>query len=323
MSVGLPYMGSKRKLSGRILDHILEHNPNCEYFYDLFGGGGSISFEALRRNRFKKVLYNELNTGVVSLLKKIRDDGITKEFYQWVDKDTFNKHKFDDDWFGGLVKVCWSFGNKGVTYLYGRGVEDYKKNFHLVVVDGLDKLDEMMEFCERCVFEKYGIKQDCNLVMPQSVSFYDRRLEIRHQLIAFERLCKSNQIKGLENLKQLQNLKQLEHLERLQNLDKPTITNLSYEQVEIDTPIEKTIIYCDIPYIGTAEYQCGGFNHEGFYDWVKKSDYRIYVSSYESNLFEVESYRHLSTLSATNNQKVTEEKLFCNQIYKKSVDLFG
>ena len=91
--LGLPYMGSKRKLAKRIVDEILQANLKTKYFYDLFGGGGAISFEALQRKKIKKVIYNELNTGVVELLRKIQEDGITKEFYQWIDRDTFNKHK--------------------------------------------------------------------------------------------------------------------------------------------------------------------------------------------------------------------------------------
>ena len=92
MSIGIPYMGSKRKLSKKIVDHILIHNPKCKYFYDLFGGGGAISFEALKRKQIKKVHYNELNTGVVELIKKIKKDGVTKDFYKWVSLDEFNKY---------------------------------------------------------------------------------------------------------------------------------------------------------------------------------------------------------------------------------------
>ena len=68
--MAIPYMGSKRKLAKPIIDYILANNPNTKYIYDLFGGGGAISFEALKRKKIKQVHYNELNTGVVELLKK-------------------------------------------------------------------------------------------------------------------------------------------------------------------------------------------------------------------------------------------------------------
>lgn len=70
MSLGIPYMGSKRKLVSKIISHIKKYNPNCKYFYDLFGGGGAVSLEALKH--FENVYYNELDTGVVRLLEKIR-----------------------------------------------------------------------------------------------------------------------------------------------------------------------------------------------------------------------------------------------------------
>ena len=68
--VGIPYMGSKRKLAKPIIDYIIANNPKAKHLYDLFGGGGTISFEALKRRQFQTVHYNELNTGVVELLKK-------------------------------------------------------------------------------------------------------------------------------------------------------------------------------------------------------------------------------------------------------------
>lgn len=87
MKLGLPYMGGKRKLAKPIIDEILQANPKTKYFYDLFGGGGAISFEALKRKKIKKVVYNELNTGIVELLKKIQKEGVTKEFYKWLVRD--------------------------------------------------------------------------------------------------------------------------------------------------------------------------------------------------------------------------------------------
>ena len=46
-TLGIPYMGSKRKLASKIVDYMLDNNPDCKYVYDLFGGGGAISFEAI------------------------------------------------------------------------------------------------------------------------------------------------------------------------------------------------------------------------------------------------------------------------------------
>ena len=45
--IGIPYMGSKRKLASEIVSFILERHPKTKYVWDLFGGGGAISFEFL------------------------------------------------------------------------------------------------------------------------------------------------------------------------------------------------------------------------------------------------------------------------------------
>jgi len=125
--LGIPYKGSKRKLATKIVNHIIENNPNCKYIYDLFGGGGAISFNAIQRPQIKKVFYNEINTGVVELLNKIKKDGVTDEFYKWVSREEFYKHKNDKTWYSGLIQTCWSFGNNGKDYLFSKENEKIKK----------------------------------------------------------------------------------------------------------------------------------------------------------------------------------------------------
>ena len=188
----MPYMGSKRRLSSEIVNHILTAQPNTKYVWDLFGGGGAISFEFLQHPQIERVVYNELNTGVVELLRKIQKDGITPEFYQWVDRDTFNAHKNDDDWFGGLCKVVWSFGNNQHTYLFGKHIEDMKRQAHECVVNGAP-------------FELDGISFN-NL---QGKTINERRLHFISILTANKKRF------DLEQLEQLQQLPRLQQLERL------------------------------------------------------------------------------------------------------------
>ncbi len=323
--LGMPYMGSKRQLAKKIVDHIIWYNPNVKYVYDLFGGGGAISFELLQRNKIKKVIYNELNTGVVELLKKIRDDGITEEFYQWIDRDTFHKYKNEDTWYGGFVKVCYSFGNDQQNYLFNRELEQYKKNYHLVVVYGEDKLQEMKEYIEKYVYETYGISKVCNLKMPIKKKIQERRLEIRKQLTIYEKECKLEQLQQLERLErlqqleqlqrlqQLEQLQQLQQLEQLQRLERLEIQNKSFEDVIIETPVEETVIYLDPPYKNTGKYQkvvC----YDLLNKYIQESPYKIYLSSYEwGALYEVNCFDHRTTFSNGTNPKKVKEKLFCNR----------
>ena len=286
MSLGIPYMGSKRKIAKPLIDYMLNSNPNAKYFYDLFGGGGAMSFEALKRKRFKKVFYNEFNEAIVNLLIKIKNDGVTPEFYEWIDRETFNKYKDGNCWKSGLIKTCWSFGNnvdKG--YLFGANIEKYKMLLHNIIVNKCQKSILQFEKLTNLQIDNYWLNND---------DLHKRRLNIM-RLIAKE--------KGRGDLESLQNLQQLQNLQ---------ISNLSYEDVKIETPINETIIYCDPPYKGTGKYQ-RDIDHDKFLEWVKNSPYKIYVSSYEFDLPCVFELSHRSSLSATNNSKKVVEKLFCNQ----------
>ena len=282
--LGLPYMGSKRKISKDIVDYILQHNPNAKYVYDLFGGGGAMSFEFLQRKQIKKVVYNELNTGITELLKKIRTDGITPEFYKWIDRDTFNTHKNDETWFGGLLRTVWCFGNNqrpNPPYIFGVGIEEPKRLLHEIIVN-------------RCNVSRLELQKITGLFIEDN---YLAKDDIQARRFEVMRLIKA-QI-GRFDLEQLQNLQQLQ------------ISNKSYLDVAIDTPIAETIIYLDPPYQGTATY-AKDISHDTLLEYCKNSPYKIYVSSYEFDLPMVWQKFKRCTLSATANNKATE-KLFCNQ----------
>ena len=74
------------------------------------------------------------------------------------------------------------------------------------------------------------------------------------------------EIYGLQDL-----LQSLESLERL------TLSVGSYKNVKIEPD---SVIYCDIPYRGTAEY-IGGFNHDEFYSWCEQQTELIIISEYD------------------------------------------
>ena len=136
---GIPYMGGKRKLSSKIIDFIITKNPNTEYFYDLFGGGGAITFTALQHYKIKKVFYNELNEGIFNLIKDIRDNGVRPEYFEWVDRETFHKYKDLTCWKAGLIKTCWSFGGNQKSYLFSEKNESLKRPLHEIVVNKCNK----------------------------------------------------------------------------------------------------------------------------------------------------------------------------------------
>ena len=293
MSLGIPYMGSKRKLAPLILDFITDRHPDLTDFYDLFGGGGSVSFTAIRDYRFN-VHYNELNPHIYALVEYLRNNkGLEPKFYEWVTREEFFKQcaRQDADWYSGFVMSCWSFGNNSEKgYMYGAHLEDNKRMAHEFLVHGcLDSIAKL------------------GLQIPQLNAIKD----LYTRRIAFCDYIDKNQhtiqYSEMVHLTRLQHLASIQNLQNLQNLQ---ITNLSYESVKIVG--KNPVIYCDIPYKGTGEYKEGGFNHDRFYEWAQDCPHPVYISEYATPFTEVMAFKHRSSLSATNNKKQTIEKIFWN-----------
>ena len=216
----IPYMWSKRALAKDIIHFIRQHNPKAKYLYDIFWGGGSVSFEALQQG-FEKVYYVDLDKWMCNLMEQIKK-GIPKERCKRVSREEFKELKDKDDAYSVAMSIIRSFGNNRDGYLYWEDREDMKKATHDAVVN------QDYEW-----LKKLGV--DIEL---KGETIEERRLEAKRIF----REWNSN----------LQNLQALEHLERLQHLE---IKNLNYKNVKIETPIEETVIYCDPPYRWTAEYK--------------------------------------------------------------------
>jgi len=292
--LGIPYMGSKRKLAPLILNAITQRHPSLTDFYDLFGGGGSISFTAIRDYKFR-VHYNELNKHIYSLVEYLKTHKtLEPKFYKWVTREEFfnqvNKTNETADWYSGFVMSCWSFGNSQNSYLYGAEIENIKRLAHEFIVNGC--LESMKEL---------------SLDIPNLLNYEDIQ---KRRLIFCDHIKKNISI--LED-NRVQNLELLEHLTRLQNLQNLQnlqINNGSYEVTKING--DYPVIYCDIPYKGTGEYKEGGFDHEKFYQWFANLDYPAYLSEYDAPFEKIESFKHRSSLSATNNKKKVFESIYYN-----------
>lgn len=281
--MSIPYMGSKRKLASSILHFITARHNGITDFYDLFGGGGAVSFKAVENYRFN-VHYNELNSHVYSLVKYLSENKeLDSRFYDWVTREQFFEQikRTDFDGYSGFVMCCWSFGNNQKDYLYGKDIENYKRLAHEFIVNGC--LTSMA---------------DLGLNIPELLNIHN----IQERRVVFQRHIKTVTGDRFE----LQSLESLERLESLQSLQS---TNVSYENVIItgDNPI----IYCDIPYKGKGEYKENGFDHDKFYQWAQDIETPVYISEYSAPFKEVMAFTHRSTLSATANNKVVE-KLFFN-----------
>lgn len=67
-SVGLPYQGSKKKISKKIIELIKQNFGADKPIYDIFGGGGAITAECVINGL--KVHYNDIDNTVTDMFQK-------------------------------------------------------------------------------------------------------------------------------------------------------------------------------------------------------------------------------------------------------------
>ncbi len=293
----IPYLGSKAKIAEKLMNEMCLANPQADTFIDLFGGGGAMSEEALKRPQFKRVVYNELNTGVANLMRKIQKDGVTPEFYQWVSRDEFHAIKNGDCWRAGLIKTVWSFGNNQRGYLYGKDIEAIKKLGHDVVVNRCDVAANLL-----------GVSLDA----IESPTVNERRLKF----------CKERKriTKKMNLLEHLTRLQHLEHLERLEHLEVFNQSAFEFDLSKYDK--DKTVIYLDPPYqncdasISKSQYMKDYIENKCNIDHFSSLGFTVYLSEYKNpnpELWqEVLNIEKRDTMSK-NKSRIKIERLFKNK----------
>ena len=136
MRYGLGYCGSKNGIAEWVCDYI----PNSRNFYDLFAGGCAITHCSMLRKKSENYLINDISDVVKLFCDAIM--GKYKNETRWISREDFKKLKDNDPY----IRYCWSFGNRGLEYMYSREVEPWKKALHYARV-----------FCDFSEFAKFGI----------------------------------------------------------------------------------------------------------------------------------------------------------------------
>ena len=282
--IGLPYQGSKKKISKKIIEIIKQNFGTDRPIYDIFGGGGAITAECILNGL--EVYYNDLDKDITNAFERVisQDREWIKtliisrdEFFEIKDKE----NKTTDDFLKLLVN---SFGNKKANYLHNKQISDLKYNLAKEIIE---KHDVFSGYRQTETYKKVTSGLDWN--------WFNTKIETHKQL------------------EQLPRLRQLERFEQLQKLNKIKATNKSYHTF---SDVSGAILYLDPPYEGS--YQKGyinSFDSQEFYDWafeIAKNNIVI-ISSYSisDERFEtVYSFdKARSTLqSGTRNDKC--EKLF-------------
>ena len=282
--IGLPYQGSKKKISKKIVEIIKQNFGTDKPIYDIFGGGGAITAECILNGL--EVHYNDLDKDITNAFERVisQDRDWIKtlivsrdEFFEIKDKE----NKTTDDFLKLLIN---SFGNKKIDYLYSKEISDLKYNLAKEIIEKHD------------VFRGY-----------KQAETYKRSIE------KYKQLQRLQQLERLQQLQQLQQLQRLEQLERLERLNEAKATNKSYHTF---SDVSGAILYLDPPYEGSHQKgYINQFDSQEFYDWafeIAKNNIVI-ISSYSisDERFEVVysfDKAHSTLQSGTRNDKC--EKLF-------------
>lgn len=300
---GLPYMGSK----GSICNELIRIFPKAENFYDLFGGGFSVTHAMLeRRSRdYKHFHFNEIRPGICDL---VRDAIAGKYSYEnfkppFVSREEF----FDQIDKDPMIKMLWSFGNNGRNYLFSKEIEPYKRSMHnAIVFNEFDDLAKKTLGMERFK-DDYTVKEK-RFFLRNRVEFF-RKTKVPEFLWPY---LNEDDLKIVKQQEKPDELERLQRLQKLQKLEQISFYSTSYDKVPIE---ENSIIYCDPPYQGTAEYD-SEFDHKKFFDWCDAQENPVFVSEYNiqdkrfSLVFKINKRSMLSPTSAREDKL---EKVYANR----------
>ena len=285
--IGLPYQGSKKKISKKIVEIIKQNFGTDKPIYDIFGGGGAITAECILNGL--EVHYNDLDKDITNAFERVisQDREWIKtlivshtEFFEI----KYKENKTTDDFLKLLVN---SFGNDKKSYLCSEEISDLKYNLAKEIIENHD------------VFNGYKQTETYKRATYNAKQENDKRLQ---------------QLERLGQLEQLQRLQQLEQLQQLKKLNKIKATNKSYHDF---SEVSGAILYLDPPYEGSNQKgYTNSFDSQEFYDWafeIAKTNIVI-ISSYSisDERFEaVYSFdKARSTLQGGENIKAKNEKLF-------------
>ena len=234
--IGLPYQGSKKKISKKIIEIIKQNFGTDKPIYDIFGGGGAITAECILNGL--EVYYNDLDKDITKVFERV-----ISQDREWIKTLIISREEFleikakenktTDDFLKLLVN---SFGNNKIGYLYSKETSDLKYNLAKEIIE---KHDVFSGYKQTETYKKVTSGLDWN--------WFNAKIEKN------------------KTLEQLQHLQQLERLQRLERLDKVKATNKSYQDF---SKVSGAILYLDPPYEGTTHYgYINSFDSQEFYDW--------------------------------------------------------
>lgn len=284
--VGLPYVGSKKKISKKIVEIIKQNFGADKTVYDVFGGGGAITAELMINGI--DVVYNDLDKTITAMFNRVLNQD-----REWIKTLIVNRDEFiairekeiktvDDE----LKLLVNSFGNDRRSYLYSKQVSDIKYN---LAVEILEKEDVLVAYKKTTTYQR-------------AVNLYEDKLGFVNK---HEKHRALQQLQRLGQLQQLQQLQQLEQLQKTINKDYKYFSNVKNSILYLDPPYENT---------KTSSYK-SQIDYQEFYDWAYEMSKNniVLLSSYEvsDDRFEcVYEFKNARSTMAGGDRGKRTEKLF-------------
>lgn len=281
---GLPYMGSK----SAIADKIIAVLPAGRRFIDLFGGGGAMTHAAALSGKYGEVVYSDADPLACEYITRaIRGDYSPERFTpRWISREEFFAKKDSDPY----IRYCWSFGNRGDAYLYGRHIEGLKR-----------RLFEWVVYGQNAAFiAGFGVPVDD---APDG--------GIAERFAFIKRHIRGTMPRTLQNFDTLMRVARVQNFEGLARV---TVLHRDYHAYQYR---EGDVVYCDPPYESRTKYVIGDFDFGAFMDWAARIP--CYVSSYEIDdpRFRLyHEFKKVSLLCATKNCPVIE-RLYASRFAPK------
>jgi hypothetical protein len=145
--LGYGYMGSKQKLSTKILNAINTHVDGKIHdykFYDLCGGGGAMSCQCLRNNI--STHYNELNTDAFNAFNFLLSDEDLESLNRWLSREEYYELREKENKTGleVMLLIMYSFGFTIHKSYFCRSETEplYEQMVNMSISDGILKARE-------------------------------------------------------------------------------------------------------------------------------------------------------------------------------------
>ena len=240
--IGLPYIGSKKKIAKKLIEIIKQNFGTDKTVYDLFGGGGAITLECKLQGL--DVVYNDIDPIPGLMIQKILSEDreylktlicSREEFFKIREKE----NKSVDDYLKLLIN---SFGNDSGSYLYSKKDSEFKYNLAKEIIE----------------------KHDCFYGYKQTETF-------KKVLYETKKITQLKRVQQLGRLAQLENMKVIPSLE-IHNKDYKEFSDIKNSIIYLDPPYKDT----------KKAYKHNNLNYEEFYSWCEymSKDNIVLISGY-------------------------------------------